>query len=126
MKILRDRKLGTLKLCQKGICERVLECFKMHGSKPVSTPLAAHSKLFVALSPNTNEERDYMSRIPYASAIGIIIYAMVCTRPDISQSIGVVTKIHQQSEQGTSACGEMDTPLSKGNTRCWFGVWSRQ
>lgn len=98
----------------------------MDGSTPASTPLAAHSKLFIALSPNTNEERDYMSRVPYASAIGIIIYAMVCTGPDISQSISVVTKKHRQSEQGTSACGEMDTPLSEGNARCWFGVWSRQ
>lgn len=98
----------------------------MDGSTPASTPLAAHSKLFIALSPNTNEERDYMSRVPYASAIGIIIYAMVCTGPDISQSISVVTKKHRQSEQGTSACGEMDTSLSEGNARCWFGVWSRQ
>jgi len=32
-----------------------------------------------------------MSHVPYSSAIGSIMYAMVCTRPDISQAISVVS-----------------------------------
>ena len=33
-----------------------------------------------------------MSRVPYASAVGSLMYAMVCTRPDIAHAIGVVNR----------------------------------
>ena len=33
-----------------------------------------------------------MSKVPYASAIGSLMYVMVCTRPDIAHAMGVVSK----------------------------------
>uniref|UniRef100_A0A2N9HLL9 Reverse transcriptase Ty1/copia-type domain-containing protein n=1 Tax=Fagus sylvatica TaxID=28930 RepID=A0A2N9HLL9_FAGSY len=33
-----------------------------------------------------------MSKVPYASAIGSLMYAMVCTRPDIAHAVGVVSR----------------------------------
>ena len=33
-----------------------------------------------------------MSRIPYSSAVGSLMYAMVCTRPDIAHVVGVVSR----------------------------------
>ena len=33
-----------------------------------------------------------MSRIPYANSVGCLMYAMVCTRLDISHAVGVVSK----------------------------------
>ena len=33
-----------------------------------------------------------MSRVPYSSAVGSLMYAMVCTRPDIAHSVGVVSR----------------------------------
>jgi hypothetical protein len=33
-----------------------------------------------------------MSHVPYASAVGSMMYAMVCTRPDISQAVSVVSR----------------------------------
>ena len=35
---------------------------------------------------------DYMSKVPYASAVGSLMYAMVCTRPDIAHAVGVVRR----------------------------------
>jgi hypothetical protein len=32
-----------------------------------------------------------MSRVPYSSAVGSLMYAMVCIRPDISNVVGVVS-----------------------------------
>ena len=33
-----------------------------------------------------------MSLVPYASAVGSLMYAMVCTRPDITHAVGVVSR----------------------------------
>ena len=49
----------------------------MQDAKPVSTPLASHFKLSVELSPQTEHEREYMSHVPYDSAIGSLMYGMV-------------------------------------------------
>ena len=32
-----------------------------------------------------------MSKVPYASSVGSLMYAMVCTRPDIAHAVGVVS-----------------------------------
>ena len=76
----------------------------MQGSKPVSTPLVSYFKLSSALSPQTEEEGEYMSHVPNASAVKSIMYAMVYTRPNISHAISVVSrnidhlgKIHWQA-----------------------------
>ncbi|CAN1285750.1 Retrovirus-related Pol polyprotein from transposon TNT 1-94, partial [Linum perenne] len=40
-----------------------------------------------AMCPSTKEEKKDMEKVPYANAIGALMYAMVCTRPDISQAV---------------------------------------
>ena len=85
MEISRDRKLGRLCLSQKEYLRKVLKRFGMNEkSKPVSTPLAPHFKLNASMSPKNDAEWEYMSKVPYASVVCSLIYAMMCTRPDIS------------------------------------------
>ena len=33
-----------------------------------------------------------MSHVPYASVVGSLMYAMVCTRPDIAHAVGVLSR----------------------------------
>ena len=40
--------------------------------------------------PDTAEDREKMSVIPYASAIGSVMYAMLCTRPDLNLAVSLV------------------------------------
>ena len=54
--------------------------FNMKDLKPVGTPLVAHFKLSVDLCPCNDNENEEMSKIPYASAVGSLMYAMVCTK----------------------------------------------
>ena len=85
MKINRDRERGKLWLSQKQYMQKVLQRFGIHeDTKLVSTPLAPHLKLSSRLSPTTDEEREYMAKVPYANAVGSLMYAMMCTRPDMS------------------------------------------
>ncbi|KAE8673431.1 hypothetical protein F3Y22_tig00111783pilonHSYRG00232 [Hibiscus syriacus] len=60
--------------------------------KPISTPLPINFKLSSSMSPSSEEERMEMSRVPYASAVGSLMFAMKCTRPDIAQGVGVVSR----------------------------------
>ena len=48
----------------------------------------------------TQDERDHMSKIPYASAIGSIMYVMLCTRPDVSYALSTTSRY--QSNLGES------------------------
>ena len=33
-----------------------------------------------------------MKRVPYASDVGSLMYAMVCTRPDITHVVGIISR----------------------------------
>jgi hypothetical protein len=92
MRITRDGKNHKLTLSQGEYIEKVLERFRMQNAKPVSTPLANHFKLTKEMCPKTQEEIKYMSRVPYSSTIGSLMYVMVCTRPDIAHAVGVVSR----------------------------------
>ena len=49
-------------------------------------------KLTKEMCPKTQEEEDKMSKVPYASAVGSLMYVMVYTRLDISHAMGVVSR----------------------------------
>jgi len=44
------------------------------------------------MCPKTQEEIDYMSNVSYSSAVGSLMYGMVCIRPDIAHAVGVVRR----------------------------------
>jgi len=64
----------------------------MQNAKPLNIPLAGHFKLSKEMYPKAQEEMDYMSKVPYASAVGSLMYAMVCTKLDIAHALGVVSR----------------------------------
>jgi len=67
-------------LTQKGYLQKELQRFNIDGdTKFVSTPLAPHFKLKATMSLTTIEECEYITRVLYASTIGSLMYAMLCT-----------------------------------------------
>eukprot|EP00253_Pinus_taeda_P006703 PITA_06703 len=62
------------------------------GSKPVKVPIPVGVNLFVEQCPKTQEEEEDMSRVPYESAVGSLMYAMVCTRPYVVHAVGVLRR----------------------------------
>ena len=72
--------------------KRVLNRFNINEAKPVSTPLDSHFKLSKEQSLKIEEERDHMSKVPYALTIDNLMYAMVCTRPNIAHAMGIVSR----------------------------------
>ena len=64
----------------------------MQDSKLVNVLIPVGVKLSVEQCPKTQEEEEDMSHVPYASAVGSLMYAMVYTRPDIAHSVGVLSR----------------------------------
>ena len=64
----------------------------MDQSKKGFLPVLQGVKLSKKQCPVTAEDREKMSVIPYALAIGSIMYAMLCTRPDVSLAISMARR----------------------------------
>ena len=92
MQILRGRKAKKLWLSQKKYIERVLERFNMKHAKPVSTPLGSHFKLRKRTCSSSKKEKEDITSTIYSLAVGSLMYAMVCTQPDIAHAVGVVSR----------------------------------
>ncbi|KAG8473150.1 hypothetical protein CXB51_035082 [Gossypium anomalum] len=65
---------------------------KGESAKPVSTSLAAHFRLLSALSLQSDDEIEYMSHVSYSSAVGSLMYAIVCSCLDLSYAVSIVSR----------------------------------
>ena len=92
MEITRDIKVGLLFLSQHNYIEKVLQRFNMHDAQPVSTPIAPHFKLSAEQCASSDEDIEYMSKVSYCSAVSSLMYAMVCSRPDLSYAMSLVSR----------------------------------
>lgn len=83
---------GKIWLSQQQYVEKILIIFGMKNVKPINIPLASPFKLSSSLCPSNKKENDYMSCVLYANVVGSLMYAMVCTRPNISHAVGFVNR----------------------------------
>jgi hypothetical protein len=66
--------------------------FNMNNVKSIKIHLPYYFKISSSLYPSNKEENNYVSHLSYCSVAGSLMYAMVCTRLDISHAIGVVSR----------------------------------
>src|SRR5436190_9412193 len=92
IEIFRDRSQGLLGLSQKGYINRVLERFNMQSCSVTDAPIVKGDKFSESQCPRNNLEMESMKNIPYASAVGSLMYAQTCTRPDISFAVGMLDR----------------------------------
>src|SRR5271168_2979419 len=92
MEIKRDSAKRKLWLNQRKYVEIIQQRFNMQDSKPVKVPIPIGVRLSIEQCPKTQEEEEDMSRVPYASLVNSIMYAMVCTRPYIAHAVGVLSR----------------------------------
>jgi hypothetical protein len=98
VKISRNRSKRFLGLSQETYIQKVLERFNMSTCKPVTTPVERNTSLSVRMCPKTTAEKEKMARVPYSNAVGSLMYAMMCTRPDICFAVSLVSRF--QSDPG--------------------------
>ena len=90
IKIHRDRSRGILGLSQETYINKILERFWMKDCSPSVAPIMKGDKLSLNQCPKNDLENESMKNIPYASVVGSLMYAQVCTRPDIAYAVGVL------------------------------------
>lgn len=62
----------------------------MWKEKFVYSPFAGHFKLNSWNCPTSKKEKQEMRKVLYASTIGSLMQAMVCTRPDMAYAVKAV------------------------------------
>ncbi|KAA0032046.1 gag/pol protein [Cucumis melo var. makuwa] len=88
-KIVRNRKNKILAMSQTSYIDKMLSRYKMQNSKKGMLPYRCGIHLSKEQCPKTPQEVEDMSNIPYASAVGSLMYGMLYTRPNICYSVGM-------------------------------------
>ena len=100
VKIYRDRSNKLLGLSQSTYIDKMLKKYSMDQSKKGYLPMSHGIYLSKDMCPKTDVEVHNMQNVPYASAVGSIMYVMMCTRPDVSYVLSVTSKF--QANPGES------------------------
>lgn len=81
------REEGKVVMSQSHFVSEILDRFSMSSCKPAKTPMESK----VILRPHIDGETTIM-QAPYRRLVGSVMYLMLCTRPEISFSVGVLSK----------------------------------
>ncbi len=102
MAVDRDRSRRQIKLSQKRLTAQLLDTYNMADCKGRTLPLSVATQLTKA----EGEPLDQATH-SYTHMVGSLLYLSVCTRPDIAQAVGVLSKymaapttVHWQAAKG--------------------------
>nr|GEZ91547.1 retrotransposon protein, putative, Ty1-copia subclass [Tanacetum cinerariifolium] len=95
IKIYRDRSRRLIGLCQSAYIEKFLKRFHMKNFKCRSIPMQEKLRLSKSQGASTLAKLKRMQNVPYALAVGSIIYAVRCTRPDVAFAQNITSRFQQ-------------------------------
>ena len=84
MKRLNDK---SIKISQIAYLKKVLERFNFSNCKPVSTPMLKSPETIT-----TGNDSVKIKEFPYRQLVGPLMYLMIRTRPDLSYSVGFISR----------------------------------
>nr|GEW85637.1 hypothetical protein [Tanacetum cinerariifolium] len=97
IKIYRDRSRRLIGLCQSAYIEKILKRYHMENSKRGSILMQDKLRLSKLQGASTPAELKRMQNVPYALAVGSIMYAVRCTRPDVAFAQNITSRFQQNS-----------------------------
>ena len=90
MHVKRHRN-GDISINQDLYIETLLRRFEMQDTHTVSTAADTNVKLSKKLEPKTKKEKERMSRRPYRSLVGALLYVLI-TRPDCAVAVNELAR----------------------------------
>ncbi|GJS28665.1 retrotransposon protein, putative, ty1-copia subclass [Tanacetum coccineum] len=95
IKIYRDRSRRLIGLCQSAYIKKTLKRYHIENSKRGSIPMQEKRRLSKSQGASTPIELKRMKNVPYASAVGSIMYAVRCTRSDVTFAQNITSRFQQ-------------------------------
>ena len=92
IKIHRNRFQRILGLSQETYINKVLERFQMKDYSPRIALIVKGDKFNLNQCSKNDFEMEQMKNIPLVYVVGSLMYAQVCTRPNIAFTIGMLGK----------------------------------
>ncbi|GJY32717.1 hypothetical protein Tco_0417186 [Tanacetum coccineum] len=106
----------------------------MENSKRGNVPMQERFNLNKTQGASTSEEVKRMQNVPYASAVGSIMYAVRCTRPDVAFAQNITSRFQQNSgavdwkssKQSTTAMSDTKAEYIAASEAAMKAVWIRK
>ncbi|GJT92712.1 putative retrotransposon protein [Tanacetum coccineum] len=95
IKIYRDRSRRLIGLCQSAYIKKILQRYHMENYKRGSIPMQEKLRLSKSQGTSTPAKLKHMQNVPYVSAVGSIMYAVRCTRPDVAFAQTITSRFQQ-------------------------------
>lgn len=92
IKVIRDRTARTISISQAAYVTALLDRHDMSACKSVTTPMETSSALHQLVKAPEGYQASDQEIKNYQSMIGGIMYAMLCTRPDISFAVTTLSQ----------------------------------
>lgn len=96
VRVIRNRKNGTISLDQSQYIGDILRRFKMDECKDTSTPMDSNQKFMANTGPNVNKQ---MKNIPFRQAIGALLFCAQVTRPDINYAVNALSRYNEKPDE---------------------------
>jgi ATP-binding cassette subfamily B (MDR/TAP) protein 1 len=77
IRITRDRSKRCIYLSQVKYISKMLKRFNMENAKALSSPLPTYVKLSTYDCPTSDEDKEFMSKVPYQSTVGSLMYELI-------------------------------------------------
>ena len=71
----------------------------MQEYKPIDTSIVKSEGLTRKMCPKAPQEKEQIARLSYSNVVGSLMYAMMCTRPDICYVVGMVSRYQSNPSQ---------------------------
>nr|GFB58980.1 retrotransposon protein, putative, Ty1-copia subclass [Tanacetum cinerariifolium] len=97
IKIYRDRSKRLIRLSQDAYLDKIPKRYRMDNSKRGSIPMQVDLHLSKSQCATTSAEMKRMQNVSYASAVGSIMYAVRCTRPDVEFAQNITSRFQHNS-----------------------------
>ncbi|XP_052289903.1 secreted RxLR effector protein 161-like [Citrus sinensis] len=90
IEIFCDRSRGILGLSQKTYIDCIFKRINLQSCAPRKAPISKGDKISKSQCPDNDVDKARMQTISYASIVDSLMYAQVCTRPNIVFPVGVL------------------------------------
>nr|GEU69345.1 retrotransposon protein, putative, Ty1-copia subclass [Tanacetum cinerariifolium] len=99
IKIYRDKSKRLIRPGQNDFMDKILKRYQIDNSKRSNIPIQERLDLNKTQGASTTEEVKCMQNVPYASAVGSIMYAVRYTRPDVAFAQNITSRFQQNPSE---------------------------